>query len=41
MAKIEWTEAAIEDLKKLDKPVAQRVLKKIDWLSNNFERKEV
>ena len=41
MAKIEGTEAAIEDLKKLDKPVAQRVLKKINWLSNNFERKEV
>ena len=38
MAKIEWNEAAIKDLANLDKPVAQRILKKIDWLSDNFEK---
>ena len=38
MAKIEWNEDAIKDLAKLDKPVAERILKKIDWLSNNFEK---
>jgi mRNA interferase RelE/StbE len=37
LAKIEWNEKAINDLEKLDKPVAQRILKKIDWLSINFE----
>ena len=38
MAKIEWNEAAIKDLANLDKPVAQRILKKINWLSENIER---
>jgi len=38
LANIEWNEYAIKDLEKLDKPVAQRILKKIDWLSNNFEK---
>ena len=37
MAKVEWTEPALEDLQKLDKPIAKRILKKITWLSNNFE----
>jgi mRNA interferase RelE/StbE len=38
LAKIEWNEAAIKDLANLDKPVAQRILKKINWLSENVER---
>lgn len=38
MVKIHWTEDAIKDLERLDKPVEQRVLRKISWLSNNFER---
>ena len=38
MAKIEWNEDAIKDLAKLDKPIAQRILKKIGWLSDNFEK---
>ncbi len=37
MANIEWNEDAIRDLGKLDKPIAQRILKKINWLSGNFE----
>jgi mRNA interferase RelE/StbE len=38
LAKIEWNEDAIKDLAKLDKPVAERILKKINWLSDNFEK---
>ena len=38
MVKIYWTEDAIKDLERLDNPIEQRVLKKISWLSNNFER---
>jgi mRNA interferase RelE/StbE len=38
LANIEWNEDAIKDLAKLDKPVAQRILKKIDWLSDNFKK---
>jgi mRNA interferase RelE/StbE len=38
LVKIEWTERAIKDLEKLDKVVAQRVLKKITWFSKNFEQ---
>lgn len=38
MVKIEWTEGAIKDLEKLDKIIARRVLKKITWLSKNFEQ---
>jgi mRNA interferase RelE/StbE len=38
LAKIEWNEDAIKDLGNLDKPIAQRILKKIDWLSDNFEK---
>ena len=38
MANIEWNEEAAKDLAKLDKPVAQRILKKIGWLSTNFQR---
>ena len=37
MVKIYWTEDAVKDLGRLDKPIEQRVLKKISWLSNNFE----
>jgi len=38
LAKAEWTEEAIKDLGKFDKQVAQRILKKVTWFSNNFER---
>lgn len=38
MVKVEWTEGATEDLQKLDKVVARRVLKKITWFSKNFEQ---
>ena len=37
MIKIEWTENAIKDLEKIDKTIIKRILKKISWLSDNFE----
>ena len=37
MVKIEWTEGAIKDLEKLDKPIAQRILRRLAWLSKNFQ----
>ncbi len=36
MPKVEWTDDAIEDLEKLNKMIAKRILNKITWLSNNF-----
>ena len=37
MAKVEWTEEAIEDLSRLDKLIITRILKKVSWFSNNFD----
>ena len=37
MARVEWTEEAIRDLEKLDKPVARRILKKVTWFSRNSQ----
>jgi mRNA interferase RelE/StbE len=37
MAQVEFTESAQSDLARLDKPVAQRVLKKLRWLAENLE----
>lgn len=36
MHKIEWTDDAQEDLQKLDRLIAKRVLNKITWLSHHF-----
>jgi len=38
LVKIEWTEAAIKDLQSLDKPITQRILTKVAWFFNNFEK---
>ena len=38
MVNIEWTEGAIRDLEKLDKPIAQRILRRLAWFSKNFQR---
>lgn len=38
MVNIEWTEGAIKDLEKLDKPIAQRILRRLVWFSENFQR---
>jgi mRNA interferase RelE/StbE len=37
MYRVEFTSGAEDDLSRLNKPVAQRVLKKIRWLAENFE----
>ena len=37
MLKVEWTKDAIEDLQRLDKPIAKRILKKISWFSQHFD----
>ena len=37
MVQIEWTEGALKDLEKLDKPIARRVLRRLTWLSKNFQ----
>ena len=37
MVNVEWTEGAIKDLEKLDRQVAQRILKRVAWFSNNFK----
>ena len=38
MVKIEWTEEAVKDLEKLDRQVAKRILRKLEWFAENFER---
>ena len=37
MVKIEWTERAIKDLERLDKPIARRILRRLAWFSKNFQ----
>lgn len=37
MAKIEWSDIAIADLAKIDKLIAQRIVRKVTWFGNNFE----
>lgn len=37
MPKVEWTEHAVHDLERIDKPIVKRILNKITWLSNHFD----
>jgi len=37
LARIEWTEEAVKDLKITEKQVGRRVTKKLIWLSEKFE----
>jgi mRNA interferase RelE/StbE len=37
MFQVEFRPEAISDLERLDKPIAQRILKKLKWFSENFE----
>jgi mRNA interferase RelE/StbE len=37
MYSVEFTPQALDDITRLDKPVAARVVKKIQWLAENFE----
>lgn len=38
MVKVEWTAEALDDLPKLDRFVQKRLLQKITWFSQNFDR---
>ena len=35
--RVEFISEAVSDLRKIDKTIAQRILDKIKWLSENFE----
>jgi mRNA interferase RelE/StbE len=37
LAKLEWTQNALIDLKRLDNLVIRRIVKKISWFADNFE----
>jgi len=37
MYQVEFTPTAAEDLARLNKPIAQRILTKIRWLAENFQ----
>ena len=37
MAEVAWTEDAVDDLGKLDKPIRKRILKRISWFAAHFE----
>ncbi len=37
MVKVEWSARAVEDLSKLDKPIAQRIIRKAAWFADNFD----
>jgi mRNA interferase RelE/StbE len=37
LADIEWTEGALSDLERLDKPIARRILRRLAWFSNNLQ----
>ena len=37
MYKVRFTSTALEQLEKLDKPVPQQVLKKLQWLAEHFD----
>jgi len=38
LLKVEWTSKAIEDLHKLDNLIALRIIRKITWFADNFEK---
>lgn len=37
MYKVNFTETAVESLKKIDKIISKRIIEKIEWLSLNFD----
>jgi len=37
LPKVEWEKGALDDLQKIDRPIAKRILNKITWLSQYFE----
>ena len=41
MYQIRLLETAIEDLTALDRPVARRIIKRLDWLAENIENTHI
>jgi mRNA interferase RelE/StbE len=37
LAEVAWTRDAVDDLRKLDKPVRKRILSRISWFAAHFE----
>jgi len=37
LAKIEWADSAIADLARIDRTIAERIVRKVTWLGSNFE----
>ena len=37
MAEIAWTDEAADDLRKLDRPIRKRILKRISWFAEHFD----
>jgi mRNA interferase RelE/StbE len=37
LLKVEWEKEALDDLKKIDKPIVKRILNKISWFSQHFD----
>jgi len=37
LADILWTSQALKDLEKIDKPIVERILRKLDWYARNFD----
>jgi mRNA interferase RelE/StbE len=37
LPKVEWEKEALDDLKKIDKPIVKRILNKISWFSQHFD----
>jgi len=36
LAQVEWTRGALDDLHKLDRQVARRIVRRVTWLSENI-----
>ena len=36
--RIKWAPGAVEDLEELDHQIAQRIVKRVSWLGQNFHR---
>ncbi len=37
MAEIVWSSQALKDLEGIDRPIAERILRKLDWYARNFD----
>jgi mRNA-degrading endonuclease RelE of RelBE toxin-antitoxin system len=37
LAEVAWTKEAADDLRKLDRPIRKRILKRISWFAAHFD----